>query len=258
MFNKKILNKIGILINWPRELDIYANLINLLKKKNNYELVLNDLKTFNLQRKNNLNILIKSCNQKKIKYVFFSKVYKQYKYKILFSTGLPFSEKITFLSFLKYIYAKAIGYFFEYIKVDKILMKIFNRSFTGGGKNAKIYYDWFPEKKIGKIVVFFPRGMDLSLNYFPNPKYKKLFDIFLCHGNYDKKLIENKFKNKNNLIIGYPRYDEKLNFYKTKKKIQTEFSLNKKKKQFFGFLDLLKKKMKFLKILRFGLIKLAN
>ena len=52
------------------------------------------------------------------------------------------------------------------------------------------------EKKLGVKVIFFPRGMDLRLNHFPNKKFEQIFDIFLCHGKIDKSLIENKFKNK--------------------------------------------------------------
>lgn len=220
MLNEKTIKKIGILINWPREVDIYLSLINLLKKKENYELILNDIKTHNLQRKNNLFYTLKILKQKKIKYVFFSKVYKKYKYKILFSTGLPFSEKINFLSCLKFIYYKIISNIFYLSKIDRILNKFFNKVMTPVTKHAKLQYDWFPERKLGETTVFFPRGMDLRLKYFPNPKYKKLFDIFLCHGNFDKKLIEKKFNNKNNYIIGYPRYDEDLNVLKIKKKFK--------------------------------------
>ena len=76
--------------------------------------------------------------------------------------------------------------------------------------------------------------MDLRLNHFPNKKFEEIFDIFLCHGKIDKSLIENKFKNKkNNLIIGYPRYDEDYNLSIIKHKIFTEFKLNQKKKVIF-------------------------
>ena len=74
--------------------------------------------------------------------------------------------------------------------------------------------------------------MDLRLNHFPNKKFEEIFDIFLCHGKIDKSLIENKFKNKNNLIIGYPRYDEDYNLSIIKHKIFTEFKLNQKKSYF--------------------------
>ena len=84
--------------------------------------------------------------------------------------------------------------------------------------------------------------MDLRLNHFPNNKFEKVFDIFLCHGEIDKNLINNKFKKKDIFIIGYPRYDEKFDIVSLKKKLFLSSILMKQKKLFFGDQLILKKK----------------
>ena len=75
--------------------------------------------------------------------------------------------------------------------------------------------------------------MDLRLNHFPNNKFNKVFDIFLCHGEIDKNLIKNKFKKKDIFVIGYPRYDENFDIVYLRKKIIGEFNLNETKKTIF-------------------------
>ena len=67
-------------------------------------------------------------------------------------------------------------------------------------------------------LLFSLRGFDLRLKHFPNKKFKNVFDIFLCYGEFDKQLIQQKFNNKNNFIIGYPKYDISVDLDETKKK----------------------------------------
>ena len=50
------------------------------------------------------------------------------------------------------------------------------------------------QRKLGVTTVFFPRGLDLRLKHFSNEKFKKIFDIFLCYGKFDKKLIQKNLK----------------------------------------------------------------
>ncbi len=234
MFRKKLTKKkIAFLINWARELDFYDEFI---KKFNNdnIDIIVNNIQSFENERKNNSEFIIKRLVEKKIKYVLFSEVYGKVKYKMLISTGLSCPKKISLSSILRFIYGKSIGRILELFKLDLVLIKFFNKSFTAGGDNVKIYREWFPEKNLGSKIIFFPRSMDLRLKFFPNEKFEKVFDIFLCHGKLDRYLIENKFKNKkDNFIIGYPRYDGDYDLSKIKKKIFSEFNLDHKKKVIF-------------------------
>ena len=104
--------------------------------------------------------------------------------------------------------------------MDIFLSNIFRKDVSGGASKDKIYNEWFPERKLGVTTVFFPRGLDLRLKHFPNEKFKKIFDIFLCYGEFDKQLIQQKFNNKNNFIIGYPKYDISVDLDETKKNLQ--------------------------------------
>ena len=152
---------------------------------------------------------------------------------MLISTALSCPRKITFISILKFCYARTFGILIEITKIYQILNKLFKRNFTAGGRNSKIYTEWFPEKKIGITTVLFPKGFDIRLNHFPNPEFKNIFDIFLCHGLLDNGLVKKKFKNSKSIIIGYPRYDNLENIEATKKKIYSEFNMPENKKLIF-------------------------
>ena len=232
MLKKKIIEKIGILINWTREVDFYYNFLNKLKREN-FKIIINDIDTIELERKNNAKLIKKKLDELNLEYCFYSEIFNRYKFKVLISTGLTHTKKISLFSIIRFFYGKTIGFFFEIIKLDSLFQKFFKRPFTGGGLNSKIYSEYFPEKKIGEKTVFFPRGMDLRLKHFPNNKFKKVFDIFLCHGEIDKNLISNKFKKKDIFIIGYPRYDENFDIVSLRKKIISEFNLNETKKTIF-------------------------
>ena len=64
--NYKIVNKIGILINWTREIDIYDQLITNMNH-DNFLLIVNNIKTFEPERKNNTKNIIKELEKKNIK-----------------------------------------------------------------------------------------------------------------------------------------------------------------------------------------------
>ena len=49
---KKLINKIAILINWTRELDFYEKIIEKFDT-NQISLIVNDIKTNEIERKNN-------------------------------------------------------------------------------------------------------------------------------------------------------------------------------------------------------------
>ena len=233
MFSKKkIIHKIAIVINWPRELNYYNFFIDQLGKEN-IVLIVNDIQSKEIERKNNTENIIKILSKKKIEFTLFSKIYKSYKFKVLISTGLMCPKKISIKSISKYLYAKTIGFFLEITRVNNLIKKFMGISLSAGGFQSTIYEEWFPEKKIGITTVFFPRGLDLRLKYFPSEKFKNIFDIFLCYGLFDSNLIKKKFKKSINYIIGMPRYDIELDQKKNKREIYKEFKLDDKKKLIF-------------------------
>ena len=141
MFKKKIINKIGILINWTREIDFYLNLINFLNNEK-FLVIVNDIKTNELERSNSAFNIIKKLQKRNINYVLFSEIYGNCKFKVLLSTGLTCPKKISLFSIFKFVYARTVGHIFEIFKIDKILINIVKKPLTAGGKSAKIYGDW--------------------------------------------------------------------------------------------------------------------
>ena len=61
---KKLINKIAILINWTRELDFYEKIIEKFDT-NQISLIVNDIKTNEIERKNNTLSIIESLKRKK-------------------------------------------------------------------------------------------------------------------------------------------------------------------------------------------------
>ena len=85
-----------------------------------------------------------------------------------------------------------------YFKKKSLIFKILN----------KIQWKIFPiEKALGEKIILFPRGMDLKKNYPSNLRISNS-DIFFCHSKIDKQIISGKTE-KQNFVIGYPRYDNK-------------------------------------------------
>jgi len=191
-------NKIAILINWPREIDMYYQLIKSIPSHRT-EIIVNNIKSIERGRNKLSKVIEKILERKKIKYKLFSNIYKKKKYKILLSTGEACSLKINFYSILKFIYAHTLGIFLEISKISKILIYFFGKPYTGGGSNCKIGLIWYPEKNIGKTIVKYPDGMDLKLKFYPYPEYKKIFDIYFTHGSFESKMIKKNLLEKNAL-----------------------------------------------------------
>ena len=78
MLLTKMENKIAILINWPREIDMYDRLIKVLPTQK-LEIIINDIKTIEKGRNKLFKSIQKILIKKKIKYKFFSEIYKKKK-----------------------------------------------------------------------------------------------------------------------------------------------------------------------------------
>ena len=227
-----IENKIGILINWPREVDMYNQLIKIIPK-NKIQIIVNDIKGFDKERSGNAQSIKKVLIDNNLHdFINFGDVIGKKKFKVLLSTGESCTHKLSAYSVFKWIYGQLIGRFFNYIKLSILIAKLFKRPFSADGKFSTPFERWFPERIISKISIKYPQGMDLNYIY-PDKRWKKHFDIFFTHSFLDSKLIKNKFPEKEIYTIGYPRYygliDRKKKLSVPKKFIN-EVNFNKKKK----------------------------
>jgi hypothetical protein len=204
MLQQNINNKIAILITWPREVDIFNELIFPIDKR--IVLIVDNFDYSEADRKGNFKKITGLLKSKGCEYVLLSDAISSIKYKIIISTGLAYLEKITVKSFLKYLYALTIGNLFEFIGIDVFLTTLIGRPLTAGGKNAVNYEMRTIERRIGKRVYHFPKGLDIGSKSYPESFLLQTFDIFLCHGNIDKKLIKKKSPESNCIIVGYPKY----------------------------------------------------
>ncbi|MDC0525072.1 CDP-glycerol glycerophosphotransferase family protein [Pelagibacteraceae bacterium] len=224
-----MIKKIGILINWPREIDMYFQLIKAIPNKK-IEIIVNDIKSREKGRNNSHKSIVKILNRKQLKYKFFSKIYKKKLYKILISTGEACSQKITTTSLLKFLYARTIGLILKKTNLKNILVFLFNKPLTAESYKNSIGSVWYPENEIGKKVIKFPDGMDLKTKNYPYPEYKKVFDSFLTLGKYETKIIKKKFKKKECFEMGYLRYENLKSKKKIYLKMCREFGLDKQKR----------------------------
>ncbi len=200
----KMVNKIAILISWPRELDMFLAFVK--NTPDDLLIVVDDFHYIADERIDNAKDIVELVDGK-IDYVLLSKVLGKLKYKILFSTAQTLQEKITYSSYLKYIYAIFIGSFIDYSRMSKIFLKTIGRPLTGGGRGADKFGKYHIEKIIGEKVIRYPKGLDISMLRFPEKRWEDVFDIYLCHSNLDRNLITNSFSNARCINIGYPRYD---------------------------------------------------
>ncbi len=154
------INKIGILIAWPREIDMYDGLLNLPPEK--IDVIVNDFKSFEKGRNLSNQKIIEILKNKKVNFKLFSEVYKNSKYKVIISTGEISGYKISLYSIVKFIYGITIGNLINFLNISDILIKFFGRPFTSGGKNASLGLIWYPEKILGHTVIKYSDGMDLK------------------------------------------------------------------------------------------------
>jgi len=88
-----LINKIAILISWPRELDIFSTIISIDDSR--IEIIVDDYDYSDIERVNNYNKIIDILYEKNINYIQLSNVLGKSYYKILFSTELSYREEIS-------------------------------------------------------------------------------------------------------------------------------------------------------------------
>ena len=228
----KYKNKICILLNWSREVDMYNEIIDLFPTEK-IDNIINNIKTLEKERKGNTEDIKKNLINKNKNFLYFSDIYKKTKYKIVISTGLTNSLKITPYSIFRYFYGQTIGRLLDITNISKWLERFLGRPFNADGKKSRIGLMWYPERKIGNTVIKYPTGMDLKLKWYPINELEKNFDIFFTHSEFEKSLINKKFYNKVYKIIGYPRYSKLDNEEKIINNLKKEFKLDYSKKILF-------------------------
>jgi hypothetical protein len=202
----KIINKIAVLISWPRELDMFSAFIS--NTVDNVIIIVDNFIYDEGERLEKGKSIIELLDGK-MEYMLLSEVLgKSFKYKVLFSTGgQTFQKKVTFRSYLKYIYAVTIGSFIEHFKLSNFFLETVGHSLTGGGKYAEKFGKYPIERIVGDTVIKYPKGLDINKANYPEDQWKDVFDIYLCHSNIDQNLINDKFPDAKCIKIGYPRYD---------------------------------------------------
>ncbi|MBT5399829.1 hypothetical protein HOL24_04735 [bacterium] len=221
------INKVAVLISWPRELDMFSIIINNIDN-NLFVIIVDDFIYKEREREGNAVKIIELLGG--LPYVLLSDVVNRIRYKYLFSTAQAFKQKITAMTFAKFLLSKSIGVFIEVYKLDKILIKTFGRPLSGGGKKAKNFKIIQIERLLGVKTIRFPKGLDVSAKRYPVERWRGVFDLHLCHSDIDYNLVRKKFSNEKCLKIGYPRYDNVIDCKKSKNIINKEFSqINSKK-----------------------------
>ena len=223
----KNVNKICFFLNWVREIDMFKPISDKLKKKD-IVFIINDLNKklskHNFERKKILDLLQKENYE----YNFLSNVINSIKFKTLLSTADLPTSRLNITSLIKYIYGKTIGSIIQFFGLHFYLKKTFQREFIYGGTNASIYEDVYIEKKISEKTIKYPNGLDRNIKYFPNGKWKNVFDLFFTSSNFEKNLIKNKFLGKKVFNVGYNRFDDTHN--KINLNLIKEFQINQNKK----------------------------
>ena len=224
-------NKIAILLNGPREIDMYSKIIDLIPRKK-IDIIISDIDSSEIGRNTINKSLKKILRKKEIKFKNFSSVYKKYFYKVILSSGELTSTKITINSIFRYLYSKSIGRLIKFLKLDLVFEKLFERPFTGEHRDNLGSF-WYPEKDLAEFSIKLPKDLDLKLKIYPPKVFDKAFDIFFTISNFEKSIIKKKFKNKKCQVIGYPRYKNLIGNKTNKIKIKKEFSIKDNKKIIF-------------------------
>jgi len=215
--------KPGFYIADKRHFDYFNNLFQYLKKqKLPFELVINDTLHFKYGKgvysENYVLEMEKTAQDRTLPYKLLSVV--DSKYDIIVST-VTYQYRVPFgkLHYKRYFFVKIISFFSKLLK-SKSLAKYAKK---------QIRHDDYPEKILSDFVVSYPRGLDVNENYPPS-KIDELIDVYFCHGNLDKTII-GKNSNKPTFVIGYPRYDNIIQYRNgISDRIISEFDLDPDKK----------------------------
>ena len=90
------INKICILINWTREIDIYDELLQNLPE-DKVDIIINDLNTIEKERLGNSLEIEKNLVLKKKKFIYLKEIFNKKKYKVIISSGFAHSSTITII-----------------------------------------------------------------------------------------------------------------------------------------------------------------
>ncbi len=218
----RVVNKIAVLVSWPREIDMFSAFTEDIL--DNVVFIVDDFEYYTQDEKheNAKNIIELLGNG--VDYVLLSDVLGKLKYKILLSTAQTLHEKVTYRSYLKYIYSVFIGNFIFFSGLSKFFLRVVGRSLVGDGKYAAKFGRYQIERVIGMKVIKFPKGLDISKLTYPDKQWKGAFDLYFCHSKIDQDLITNKFSNAKCINIGYPRYDNLPSVKSAKNIINNEIS----------------------------------
>ena len=200
-----LINKIAILISWPREIDMFSKFFELNSSK--IDFIVNNNFSFEKGRNFSNKKIIEILERKKISFKYFSDIYNNDKYKVILSTGEFSGYHINFYSILRFLYGRIIGSLLDLFGVSKFLKKNFGRSFTADGFKSRLGISFYPEKKIGKKVIKFPDGADIKKK-ITRMIFIKIFSIFFfSYCDFEIDLIRNKFDNKISKKIDYFRFN---------------------------------------------------
>ena len=225
----EIINKVAILISWPRELDMFSEFSkNVLGE---VVIIADDFIYTRNERLESGKSLVNFLNKKKIDYVLLSEVIGKIKYKVLLSTAETYQEKFTFYSYFKYIYSISIGSAIEYFRLSKFFVRIISHPLTGDGRYAKKFRKYPVERILGINTIKYPTGLDINKLAYPKRQWKDVFDIYLCHSVIDYNLIVEKFSEVKCIRIGYPKYENLPSVKYAKNIIYNDFKSIDKSKQ---------------------------
>lgn len=127
------------------------------------------------------------------------------KFKVIVSTfsytyKVPLGKEVGLHRFIKLV-AKTIGNWLKPLAPNSLKKRIVY--FVSDEYSVR---EWsYPEHLLAEKVFFFPKGLDINDDY-PDPLLREIADVYLCHGNFDRRIMEKNI-DKEVFAIGYPRYD---------------------------------------------------
>lgn len=212
------MNKICIILTNPKDIDFFYNLINIYHLKD-VDILYNDFKkNWNNKILQKFKLKYPNLRLKRLSSVYFFKK----RYEILISTGD--NPPLNFL----YLISIKLNLNDLYLKISKIIYKIFHKVNSFLRYNIKEKTDFRTiDYVIGYKRFCFARGYDLKPSY-PGISRLQTFNNFMCVGKIDRQIL--KSKNKASIIIGYPRYDIKIDIKNSRKSLINEFGIKNEKK----------------------------